>query len=352
MDVAVVGGGLFGTTVAIEAAALDVVDTVDVYERKDDILRCASANNQCRLHRGYHYPRSVDTALEALEAEPDFRAMYPGAVIDSRDHYYGIASDGSKTTPTEFRDHCDRLGLAYTETSVGPMNDDALDLCVEVNESQIDPVALRSTIRQRIRQRDTISLYLNHEVERVNDLSGYDYIVVATYTSNNCVLDSYPSLHRDYKFQVIERPVARLPDEFHRKSLIVLDGPFMNIEPYSDSGYFHLGHVVHGEHHSNVGQKPELGDIDPAVINAGIVENPPVSKYEESIAGGRQFYPRLDEAEYVGSKFTIRTVLPDVEDTDARPTLVEREDDVFSVFSGKLSTCVTAAATVTDELGV
>lgn len=350
MDVAIVGGGLFGTTIATTVAGIEAVESVDVYEKLDDILQCASAINQCRLHRGYHYPRSRETAIESLEAAPAFRDEYPSAVIDERNHYYGIAKEGSKTTGSEFIKHCEDVGLEYKRASIDAMRDDALDLCVEVEENQIDPRALRAEIHRRIDESETINLHLNHEVEDADELDGYEYVIVATYTSNNPVLSSYPTLQQEYKFEVVERPVAELPEKFENKSCIVLDGPFINIEPFSDTGYHHLGHVVHGERHSNVGETPELGDLDPSLLNAGLIEDPPSSRFQESVEGGLEFFPNLDEAEYVGSKFTIRTVLPDVEDTDARPTIVDREGNVFSVFSGKMSTCVVAANKVAEQL--
>ena len=42
--------------------------------------------------------------------------------------------------------------------------------------------------------------------------------------------------------------------------------------------------------------------------------------------------------------FTVRTVLPNVDSTDERPTIVRKiSDNVFTIFSGKVPTCVDAA---------
>jgi len=49
--------------------------------------------------------------------------------------------------------------------------------------------------------------------------------------------------------------------------------------------------------------------------------------------------------------FTFRTVLPNRDKDDARPTLVEKPmDTMFNVFSGKIGTCVNAAYEVLGEL--
>ena len=50
------------------------------------------------------------------------------------------------------------------------------------------------------------------------------------------------------------------------------------------------------------------------------------------------------EAKYVGSSFCIKTVLPNNDSTDARPTIVKRIDEkIITIFSGKITTCVEAA---------
>jgi hypothetical protein len=52
----------------------------------------------------------------------------------------------------------------------------------------------------------------------------------------------------------------------------------------------------------------------------------------------------MDKVKHIGSMFTIRTVLPNKDKDDARPTLVEKPTDkVFNLFSGKIGTCVSSA---------
>ena len=51
--------------------------------------------------------------------------------------------------------------------------------------------------------------------------------------------------------------------------------------------------------------------------------------------------PGISKAEHIGSMFTIRTVLPNVESTDERPTLVSRVNEkIINVLSGKLGNSV------------
>ena len=76
--VAIVGGGVFGCTAALDLDAAGAM--VDLYEAAPTILDRASRRNLMRLHRGYHYPRSVRTARLARDAAPGFERQYPTAI--------------------------------------------------------------------------------------------------------------------------------------------------------------------------------------------------------------------------------------------------------------------------------
>src|ERR1043166_827802 len=94
--VAVVGGGIFGATAAIHAARLG--NDVHLFEKQNDLLQAASRINQYRLHRGYHYPRSLDTATSCRDAEHSFRDEYGDAIMSDSRHLYGIAREGSRVS--------------------------------------------------------------------------------------------------------------------------------------------------------------------------------------------------------------------------------------------------------------
>ena len=70
-EVLVVGGGIFGTTAATMLATSGY--NVTLYEELGGIMKCASDINQYRLHKGYHYPRSKETAKECLDGMKSFK---------------------------------------------------------------------------------------------------------------------------------------------------------------------------------------------------------------------------------------------------------------------------------------
>jgi glycine/D-amino acid oxidase-like deaminating enzyme len=350
MDVAVVGGGVFGVTAAVEVAQRVADAEVTLYERAHDIFTAASGVNQWRLHRGYHYPRSESTARTCRDAESAFRDRYEPAVIAGHEHYYCIASERTKTSPDEYLAHCERVGLDYERADLDVVAEDGVDLCLRVEENHIDPLALESVAWRRL-NRAGVDVRLDTEVDSATALADeYDYVVVAAYAGNNGLVEDYSALHREYKFQVIEKPVVTLPEQFHDRSVVVMDGPFMSFDPYGHTARFQFDHVVWGVRHESVGDEPSLGDVDPSLLNAGLIEDPPDSNFSAFVDAYREFFPGVDDATHLGSYFTVRTVLPNREATDARPTLVDRSSNVFRIFSGKISTCVAAADRVVEGL--
>ena len=65
MRIAVIGGGLFGSTAAIYAARAG--HDVHLFEAKPSLMLGATAGTYARLHRGYHYPCLLYTSDAADE---------------------------------------------------------------------------------------------------------------------------------------------------------------------------------------------------------------------------------------------------------------------------------------------
>ncbi|MCL0099954.1 FAD-binding oxidoreductase [Dehalococcoidia bacterium] len=315
---------------------------VDLFEKNTDILRGASGINQYRLHRGYHYPRSPETAISCLKSEDSFRREYEGSVLDQFEHYYCIARHQSKTSSDEFMTFCNLHSLEFTSSNVDFMRKGTVDLCVKVKESVFDPSILRKICWDKI-ERSDVNIILNTEV-RAEDLSQYDYLVITTYSLINDFLANEPSAQTTYQYELCEKPVVRLPESFNHKSIVVMDGPFMCLDPMGTSELFVLGNVVHAIHGTNVGKRPIIEDKYLPLLNNGIIKKPPITNFSKFISSASEFFEGIEKADHIGSMFTIRTVLPGKDATDERPTLAERIGDrMIKVFSGKIGTCVESA---------
>jgi len=338
MRIAVVGGGLFGCTAAIHAARAG--HDVHLFEAKPGLMLGATAGTFARLHRGAHYPRDAATGRESRRAEALFRAEYGAAVIDGGRQFYVVPDEGSHVSGEEFRQFLDNEGIAFSEE----------DYVFQVSEPRVDLAGLGALVRQKV---SDAGVNVHLDTMATSDLRRqFDRIVVAAYSGINEVLWQLDCPVEEYKFQVVERFVVLLPDEFRETSMVVIDGPFGCIDPLDDTPLHIMGHVVHANHAENVGYRPHIPDHLAPLIDKGIIRNPPVSRYKDAVEDLARYIPGLEKAVYVGSSFVVRAVLAHQEKTDARPTLVERLDEqVIKVFSGKLGTAVRAARDVLALVG-
>ena len=331
--VLVVGGGIFGTTASVALATSGF--NVTLHEELDSIMKCASDINQYRLHRGYHYPRSKSTAQECLDGLKSFKRKYGASVVNGNvNHFYAISSRDSMVSKEEYLKFLYEMGLEYNVNE--PFN--GTDLTVEVGEELFDSEKLRVQVTQKMKGAG-VNVVLNKHTTK-EDFDDYDYVVIATYAKINELLDE----SIQYQYEVVEKPVVKLPKEYKNKSVVVMDGPFMCLDPYKD-GYHVLGHVEHAIHSTNVGDYPMvLNKHIVGYLNNGVIHNPKVTKINKFIEAGMEFFEDFDKLEHIGSMFTVRTVLAHREHDDARPTIVTQEaHNVYTIFSGKIGTCVQAA---------
>lgn len=334
MRVAVVGGGLFGCTAAITAARAG--HEVHLYEARHELMCGATAATYSRLHKGYHYPRSPETGRESRLAEASFRSEYGAAVIDNGRQFYVVPpSVDNLVTSDEFAAFLDKQGLAYAaERGV-----------FEVREPRINLAVLQALVRQKVS--DAGVFVRARCVAPAHLRQSFDAIVVAAYSGLNDALEGLGIGPRAYKFQVVERPVALLPARLRDASVVAIDGPFGCIDPLDGTPLHVLGHVVHTVHASNTGNCPEIPGHLRAVIDRGLIRNPEFTRFKNVVHDLARYIPGIKGAVHVGSSYTVRAVLAHQEATDRRPTLVTRHDDqVVSVFSGKLGTAVKAAQDV------
>jgi len=179
-------------------------------------------------------------------------------------------------------------------------------------------------------------------------LSGFKHVVYATYTS----LNDFTDKKQDYQFELCEKPVFKLPDQYKNKSIVIMDGPFMCFDPFANTGYHVGGNVVHAIHASNIGDRPDIPPVYKEYLNKGVIENPKYTNVDRFMESAKKFFPDIEESKHIGSMYVIRTVLPHKDDTDERPTIVVKQGDDFILFSSKIGNCVNVAADVIDMIKI
>ena len=331
----VVGGGIFGTTSAVALANNGY--NVELHEELEDVMMAASDINQYRLHKGYHYPRSKETAQECLKGLYTFKRKYERSVVNGDiEHYYAIASEDSKVSEFEYLAFLDDLELPYERVKPLPNT----DVTIKVEEELFDSYKLYESVRDKLWSSGVE--VLKNKTTTKDDFKGFDVVVIATYAKLNELLDE----KKWYQYELCEKPVVRLPKKYQGKSIVIMDGPFMCLDPYGDRNHV-LGNVKHAIHCWNEGTEAFWPHRYTKYINKGLIKNPDpeLTKIDKFIESGVKYFgDEFRDLEHIGSMYTFRTVLSNRDHDDARPTLVNHEgDNVWSLFSGKIDTCVDAA---------
>ena len=335
MRAAVVGAGIYGATIAVDLARAG--HQVDLLERHRDLLHGATRSNQARLHSGFHYPRSMGTALAAKADAARFTQRFPNAVNRRNSHYYAIASEGSLTNAGDYLEFCERLDAGARVVASSSLLQ-GVEACVSVSEGIVNVVAVREQLRTELRK---AGVRFRRDLEVDPESLEHDLVVVATYGRG------WPE---PLRWEVCEVALVGLDARYAFRSFVVLDGPFCSLDPLADRAGHALYHVDATVRAANVGLVPRVPERLAQLLDRGPVPAPR-SSLPVMLDGARRFFPHLDDPAYLGSLFTVRAVLPDVDDTDERPTLYYRDGRLLHVLAGKIDGAVAAAARVVAMAG-
>lgn len=322
MRVAVVGGGLFGATAAVELASAGA--NVSLYERHADLLFGATRANQGRIHRGYHYPRDPEAGELSRHADR-LTARFPGAVVHSNIHRYVIA-DESQVDPEDYQEFCRSAGLPWMPATSPLVRSGTV---IAARESFLDVRKARAILHRELLD---VDVWCNWQVdvERVSDL--FEHVVDATYGRY------WPE---PLRYEVCETVLIELGPRYQGQSFVVMDGPFISLDPHGSAHMLYdVQHSVHA-----VGEVPE--HLAP-LLDRGIVRTEHTHLDAMLDTAGR-FLKHLGRPAYLGSLFTTRAVLPD-DGTDARPTLIRTDGNITRILAGKLCTAPWAAEQVVERL--
>ena len=346
-DNIIIGGGIFGCLCAIELSKLD--KKVILLEQKDNLMKGASSNNTNRLHLGYHYPRDLNTALQCKKGFEFFIEEYFNCILDNIDNFYCISSTGSKVNSDNYLKFCESAGLKfdnYTEKKL-PEEINNIDCIINTKEVIYDCKELSKIIISKLNKKN-INFQTNAKVTNINEINNGFKISVGKndiYTKSviNSTYANYNSFHSDlglpkriYQYELTIVPIIKWRENKPPLGITLMDGNFFSVLPHGKSGNFTLYHVEHSVFDRIIAETPLSEWDNPFAI---IKEDKAKLIYKKMIESISHWLPSIKNSEYVSYLSTVRMVLKNVEDTDARPSLIEvmpTKNCFLSLFSGKI----------------
>lgn len=356
-DIVIIGGGFYGCSIAVELRKQG--KSVAILEKESDIMQRASYTNQARIHQGYHYPRSILTALRSQTNFDKFIKEFSDCVYDDFDKYYAIAKTTSKVNAEQFRQFCNRINapLEIAPKNVSALfNPNLIEQVFKVREYAFDAIKLKNIMLNLIEQQK-VDIGLNCDVltvSKIDDVLNVDYAQQGSENSLttryvlNCTYSGINQLNQasnlplvPLKHELTEMALMQMPDTLVNSGFTVMDGPFFSIMPFPARGLHSLSHVRYTPHTYwlDDGDK-NFVDTRRFIKNHAYVNKHNIKSYHVHMLNDAvRYLPVLKECNYVDSIWEIKTILPQSEVDDSRPILFKRNQklaNVVSVMGGKI----------------
>ena len=356
----VLGGGFFGCTTAIHLAQRGW--SVDVLEQGSELMQRASYVNQARLHNGYHYPRSFQTAIRSRANMPQFCEVYPEAVYTAFRPLYAIARYDSKVSARGFAHFCKASGIPLQRAAVedrGLFDHRLIEEVFEADEPAFDTRALLAHVL-RVMPALGVRVHLQTRAGsvstagktehglRVETQTGEQFsapwVFNCTYAALNHVTGRQGPPQMSLQHKISEVLLVKPPPELKGRGITLMDGDFFSIMPFPARGLHSLTHVRHTHHVSWVENNQSSQPVNPLLILENYLRAAQQAGASRSrgpwmIRDAQRFVPCIENVQVVEALMDIKTLMTKTAVDDARPILFHRDaamPGLISIMGGKI----------------
>lgn len=360
-DKIIIGAGLYGLYAALFCAERG--QNVMVLECDSNAFGRATYINQARVHQGYHYPRSISTAMKSAGYFERFNRDYSFCINKEFEQIYATSSEFSWTDGRQFRDFCKDAGIPCEELHPGNYFKEGMcDGAFRTREYTYDAMILKDYFLTELK-RFTNCVRIEYGVEIQDIEKQHDayiintkegeyrscFVLNATYAGANQILDMIGYEKLGIKYELCEIILCDVNDKLKEVGLTVMDGPFFSIMPFGRTGMHSLTSVTFTPHTTSYDALPSFRCQEKSggfctkrrLGNCNICPAKPQTAFPYMANLARKYL--LDEYgfEYKESLFSMKPILRSSEVDDSRPTVIRQysEDPTFiGVLSGKINT--------------
>ncbi|MEZ9768953.1 FAD-dependent oxidoreductase [Vibrio breoganii] len=341
MRICIVGAGWYGCHLGL--SLLQKGYEIQIFEKRGSTISGASRYNQNRLHQGFHYPRDFETRKQSLSGFSWFVEHYGNLVRTIDNNLYAVANKSSYLDYETFKQVMTASGLNFDESvdeslvkkfqNINGIMNTSEGLILNKNATKYfdDILSKHITFNTEIDLSD---------VNRLKKLKNeYDAIIDCTWG----VARKIPDLDYYYEPCIYFYYVRKNNEDF---AFTLMDGQFFSIYPYDYEEKIYTVTSVRNTPITQVKTKEDVGRVFAKYTRDEDFIEEKRKLFEEEI---EHFYPEfLNEFEYVEPVFSLKTKL--VSGTDFRGCIVKKEDNLISVFSGKIDTLHIAESAVLSIL--
>ena len=360
-DRIILGGGLYGLYAALKSASIGCSVLVLEYDEKP--FTRATFANQARIHQGYHYPRSLHTAIKSAQYFKRFNEDFGFCIKKSFDQVYATSASLSWSNSDQFKTFCDAAGIPCERINPDKFfKPGTVDGAFLTEEYTYDAMILRDHLMTSILESNAIEMRFGARIlsiERDNksfELQLADgliyetsFLLNATYASTNQVLKMVGLEGFNIKYELCEIALCKPNEQLQRYGFTVMDGPFFSIMPFGKSDYHSLTSVSFTPHETSYESLPSFtcqekmtGSCSPRQLsNCTQCKERPRSAFPYMRNLASKYLREEYDYTYRNSLFSVKPILKTSEIDDSRPTVIRvhsKHPTLISVLSGKINT--------------
>jgi 2-polyprenyl-6-methoxyphenol hydroxylase-like FAD-dependent oxidoreductase len=358
-----VGGGIFGCYAALYLSGKG--HRICLVESEGRLFTKASIVNQARLHSGYHYPRSVATALMSDDNKARFTEEHRPFINFEFEKYYAIDQYASFTDAAQFERFCQFIGIRCERVHRHPLfNFERMEALYLTTEYSFDPMLIAGYYQQKVEETPAITIALSTLVHQ-GQQQGTEWsvelesrrdgqrrtlhaaaVINATYSGSNAVNRSFGLQEIQLMHEIAEIAFVTSP-QFKDVGITVMDGQFGSLMPYGKTGMLSLSSVAYTHHQVSYENLPQFDcqarqqtcrPEAPAICTECPAR--PASGHHKMMTSMRQYLSDRVQLDYLSSSFTVKSKLKANFVDDGRPTEIfclHRDPDYFCIFAGKIN---------------
>ena len=360
-DKIIIGAGLYGLYSALFCCRKG--EKILVLECDPTPFRRATYINQARVHQGYHYPRSISTAMKSAGYFERFNKDYAFCVNKEFDQIYATSSEYSWTNGSQFKDFCRAANIPCEELHPERFFKKGMcDGAFLTREYTYDAMILKDYFLEKLSEfSDRLEIRYQTMIRSVEKISDAyiistdnekyksSFVLNATYAGTNQILDMIGFEKFGIKYELCEIILCDVNDKLKEIGFTVMDGPFFSIMPFGKTGLHSLTSVTFTPHTTSYDGVPTFacqsksnGYCSPFHLgNCNDCPAKPASAFPYMANLAKKYM--LDDYgfTYKSSLFSMKPILMSSEIDDSRPTVIRTysENPTFvGVLSGKINT--------------
>lgn len=371
-DKIIIGAGFYGLYAALFCG--DRGEHILVLECDAAAFGRATYINQARVHQGYHYPRSLSTAIKSAKYFERFNKDYHFCINSEFEKIYATSTAYSWTDGEQFKKFCKAADVLCEELPPGKFfKEGVCDAAFLTREYTYDASMLRDFFLNKIEAYPNIELKYSSKIYSIwKEADSYkiemergmvyasSYVLNATYASVNQILNMLGYETFKIKYELCEIILCDVNDMLKKYGITVMDGPFFSIMPFGRTGYHSLTSVTFTPHTTCYDELPafscqkDSGGSCSAdhLDNCNFCEAKPESAFAYMSHLARKYLKEELWFEYRESLFSMKPILISSEIDDSRPTIIKvhsRKPTFISVLSGKINTVYDLEEVLSDE---